>query len=526
VSYHNRVYKPRRAALPSLLCVAATVAGCTDQGPECTDTLTITASIAEFFATESFDVAAVWSGSGDGCPTSFSWVATSPLSFVGVTTGQRLTVVAPQAGQGSLTVRAGSGDAHTATRQFTIGRITGDLDFEVLGLAAGISPDIDLTGPNNFSRKITSAGLVSDLAPGQYRWKLNKVTAGPLGHRWGPGEAVQGDVDVFRNFRFKQTVKYVRETAQLDFEAVNVPAGVAGLFARITRPGFSVDIMNSRQSVAVDIGSYQYETFEVDTAGFRFIPDVFTGTQLVGAGVDIPLPVPFSATRGFLILETPGLPAGASVMGALRTPTSSINLVLPSEGYVPAGTYSLDVGQLTEWLNAGAGQIELYVPIPATSTVEIPGGRASRISTLMHLANWRASFSANIAVLSDPGQNAGPIGFAPTISMGAVVATTSPPASTRTIAVTASAPWVTVAGPLQPDSSFVAIGTGVVASFPNVPVTFTGRLLSNGGLTGTLQMGSDTIPRGIPSGPVRYSVTAARVAPTSPPPGPGHNIIR
>jgi len=516
VPYDIRCALPRRTTLPPLLLSAAILLGCADQGPECTDTLSITASIAAFFATEPFDVAAVWSGSGDGCPDTFTWTAVAPLTFVGVTTGQRLSVVAPQAGQGSLNVRAGSGAAHTATREFTIGRITGDIDFEVLGLAAGVSPDIDLTGPNNFSRKVIAAGVVFDLPPGQYRWKLNKVIGGPLGHRWGPAEATQGDVDVFRNIRFKQTVRYIRETAQFDFEAVNVPAGVIGLFARITRPGFGVEIMSSRQSVAVEIGSYQYETFPVDTTGFRFIPDVFTGTQLAGAGVDIPLPVPFSATRGFLILETPGLPAGASVAGALRTPTSAITLMLPSEGYVPTGTYSLDAGELTEWLNSTAQQIEHYVPIPSTSTVEIPGGRASRISTLMHLADWRASFSANITVLSDPGQNAGSIAFAPTISMGAVVAATAPPNSVRTIAVTASAPWVTVAGSILADSTFVARGTGVVASFPNVPVTFAGRLLASGGLSGTLQMGSDTVPKGIPSGPVRYAVSAARITPTAP----------
>jgi hypothetical protein len=515
VLFRNFISIPfRRYGGTSVLAVLAGIAiGCKDQGPGCTDTLSITASIAEFYATEPFNVAAKWSGTGSGCPNNFAWSATPPLGFVSVTTGQTLGIVAAAAGTGTLTVRAGSGDAHVATREFVIGSATGELDVEFTGLGFGATPDLDLIGPNGFTRKVTASGVVSGLPPGTYEWRLNTVTGGPLGHRWGP-EAAIGNFEIFKNVRFQITIKYRRQTGQLDFVAVDVPENVTGFFARISRPNFSIDVLGAKHSVAVEPGSYTWEAFEVDSTGFRFVPNVFNGTQLVGSGSDVPLPVPYTAVRGFLILEAPGLPAGATVSGELRTPTSQVMVTVPGEEYQIAGTYALDVTELIGWLNGSQQQIEHYIPIPSTSTIQIPGGRATRISTQMHLADWRASFNSNITLVFDPGLNAGSIGFGSTLSMQAVVSAAPPPDSVRMINISGAPPWVSVGGVLKNDSTFVATGTGVVASFPDVPVTFTGRLRSDGGIEGTYQMGSDTVPKGIPSGPVRYTVEGARVTPS------------
>ena len=50
--------------------------------------------------------------------------------------------------------------------------------------------------------------------------------------------------------------------------------------------------------------------------------------------------------------------------------------------------------------------------------------------------------------------------------------------------------WVDVTGELQPDGSFEAEGTGMVAGFPNILVTFTGTITSEG-LEGHYTMGAD-----------------------------------
>jgi hypothetical protein len=67
-----------------------------------------------------------------------------------------------------------------------------------------------------------------------------------------------------------------------------------------------------------------------------------------------------------------------------------------------------------------------------------------------------------------------------------------------------------VTGPLAADSTFTAAATGTVAGYPNVAVTFTGRVRADGNLEGTMQLGSDTAPTGLPGGAVRLTVTGVR----------------
>jgi hypothetical protein len=68
--------------------------------------------------------------------------------------------------------------------------------------------------------------------------------------------------------------------------------------------------------------------------------------------------------------------------------------------------------------------------------------------------------------------------------------------------------WVDVTGELQPDGSFEAQGTGTVAGFPNILVTFTGTI-DGDGLRGEYTMGADGKLPGGES--ITYSVVGTRV---------------
>ncbi|MEP6832641.1 MAG: hypothetical protein ABJB74_04565, partial [Gemmatimonas sp.] len=78
--------------------------------------------------------------------------------------------------------------------------------------------------------------------------------------------------------------------------------------------------------------------------------------------------------------------------------------------------------------------------------------------------------------------------------------------SGTTITITGDAPWVTVTGTLNANGNFAATGAGTVAGYPNVPVTFIGNVTANGVLTGTLQLGQNAAPTGLPGGAVTYTV--------------------
>lgn len=68
-------------------------------------------------------------------------------------------------------------------------------------------------------------------------------------------------------------------------------------------------------------------------------------------------------------------------------------------------------------------------------------------------------------------------------------------------------PWVEVNGTLADDGSFTATGTGTVAGFPNIAVTFEGTLTSDG-LAGDYTMGAEG---GLPTGqPITYRVEGQR----------------
>jgi hypothetical protein len=72
-------------------------------------------------------------------------------------------------------------------------------------------------------------------------------------------------------------------------------------------------------------------------------------------------------------------------------------------------------------------------------------------------------------------------------------------------------PWVNVHGELESDGSFMASGSGTVAGYRNIAVTFQGTI-SGGQLQGDYTMG---VNGGLPGGqPIVYSVNGEKLAPT------------
>lgn len=491
-------------------------------GPDCADTLVIVPSVGQFFVTEEADVRASWAAGGADCPRSYSWSAAGGLTIVGSTSGETIRVRPTQAGAGTLTLRAGN---NSVTRDFEIFRNTGDITFIFNGLDEGVEASLEVTGPNGFNTVVRGNSTLTDLAAGLYEWQLNDVTGGPLNHRWG-GTTLTGSLALAKNARPELRFTYFRETSQFDFNAVGVPDGATGPFARLDGPnGFSVLFELPRQSVAVEPGDYDWVAFAADPLGFQFTPNVFSGSMFIGAGVNLPLPVPFVGARTFLVIETPGMPAGATVTGELRNPALSIPVTVPSAEYRNAGNYALDVPDLVNFVNVDRNQSETYTPSPRSANVTLPGGQVYVIEIAMTLDSWFANFDAGINLLADPGQNSNAINMPSAMELRGTVHLEPPPATSGdaaaaanvySITVTGLSPWIGVTGTLAADSSFTAMGSGTVAGFPDVPVTLTGKLNSDGSISGILQMGSETPPVGLPGGITQYTVAAQR-KPMTPP---------
>ncbi|MEQ8329359.1 MAG: Ig-like domain-containing protein [Longimicrobiales bacterium] len=118
-----------------------------------------------------------------------------------------------------------------------------------------------------------------------------------------------------------------------------------------------------------------------------------------------------------------------------------------------------------------------------------------------------------ISVTSDPN------GHAPFIGLGAVSSLSVQPGADGVLTVTGNGPWVTLTGTVAADGSFELTGTGTVAGFPGVTITFNGKLSldANMRVTGisegvlTMDAANDVLP---PNGagqrnPTVYSVTGS-----------------
>lgn len=90
-------------------------------------------------------------------------------------------------------------------------------------------------------------------------------------------------------------------------------------------------------------------------------------------------------------------------------------------------------------------------------------------------------FAIVTEVVSDPGGHSEFIGpFPPEVQVGIVG---------NEIAVSGASPWVNVAGTIDAEGSFTSSGSGVVAGFPDVTVTFNGQATASG-ISGILTVGA------------------------------------
>ncbi len=505
----------RRRVLELAGATAALVVACTacssDQAG-CLDSLAISVANSLFYTNEPFTATAHWSSSGANCPTTFAWEAGAPLSIVGSASGASVQVAGSQLGTGTLTVRAGSGTEFTASRQIQLLRSTAVLVVEVNGLASGVDADIDLTGPANTTHKITASTTLQDLPAGTWNWHINDVTGGPLQHCWA-GVAPTGAFDLQKNDSVQRAFQYNRQTGQVDFVAQGVPPSTVGSWLKLfpgTGPAY--EFTEAKQSFAVEPGGYNWQTYEVDPNGFWWVPRSFAGTFTVAPGFDVPLVVDFDAQAGFLVLDITGLPEGVHMgatlsMGVINTP-----ITLPVADYHTPGDYSLDVPDLPDFANGETNRIETYRPVQRSWYVHLVGGDVAMITAVMRLDNWYATFNSTLAVTTDPFANAPLIGLPANAVLRATVVLPAPSSTDDPlITFTGPAPWVSVAGPLHADGTFTATATGTVAGYAGVPVAFTGTMAEDGSFSGTLKLGSDTPPTGIPGGATSYQITADRV---------------
>jgi hypothetical protein len=499
-----------------VLAVLLVSASCEDGGG-CLDSLGIVITSGSLYSEVEFDAEARWSAGGNGCPDNYTWSANAPLSIVGPANAARVRVMASEAGTGRLNVRAGAGTEFAAARDVDVLSSTGWALVSVEGLGEGVAADIVLTGPAGESARVVGDSMVGGLDPGIWTWQTNEVTGG-IGHRWIAVNG-SGTFTVLRNTPTLLPLAYRRITAQVNFEARNVPLGTIGDFVTLTRDGGQpYTFIVPGHSIAVEAGRFTWVAGEVDDRGYWFVPRQRTGEFTLQPDFNYPFVVDYDAQRGFLDLRANGLPSGVVIDGTLVDGGNVYTVSIPGAGYRSPAEYALDVPELTDYANTETNRFETFRAALPTRQFHLLRGVEVVLVVDMYLANWHATFDSGIVYTADPFNLAPLIGLP--ASMPLRITVTQPPptsggaagnaAVNETIGIVGPPPWVTVTGPLAADSTFTAAATGTVAGYPNVAVTFTGRVRADGNLEGTMQLGSDTAPTGLPGGAVRLTVTGVR----------------
>jgi hypothetical protein len=464
---------------------------------------------------------------------------------VGGSSGAQVTYRGLEYGFATVSVAAGAGE-YASAQSVEVLRSTGDLQLSFDGLGDNADPDIHLTGPGGFEQDIDRAELVRDLEPGEYMWTVNPVTGEAIGHEYA-GASETGSVMVQRAQTASATIEYERTTAEVAFDAVNVPdpspaaaegegeavivldnaaaaaytdetqGGGYGIYAKLVSATRTYIIRSPRATIAVIPDTYEWLLF-AQKKGYGWEPTVTAGTLVAAVVSNSLIAVPWVATRGIIQASLEGVPPGIAVAALLTLGSTSFSPFLPFTLSRLPGNYLLEILTLT-YLNTTLNRTETYEPVQRTHSLSVTIGQTLLLTIVMFLALWIATFQSTISVLNDPFGHAIFIAFLllilltvrvnrvpdPAIANGASV-DVSTSAVTESITISGPAPWVTVTGPLQADGTFIAAGSGTVAGFPNVPVTFTGSLNADGSISGTLQMGSDTPPTGLPNGAITYTI--------------------
>ena len=136
-------------------------------------------------------------------------------------------------------------------------------------------------------------------------------------------------------------------------------------------------------------------------------------------------------------------------------------------------------------------------PVEVTSGVSVPFAQTTG-ETVVHVWGW---FGVHLTVVYDKAGHITFIGMPEDLLINILGGS---------ISIEGPHPWVNVSGDYDEDSgAFSASGTGTVAGFPGIAVTFEGTLDENG-VSGEYTMGANG---GLPSNePIRYSVEGQRLS--------------
>ncbi len=302
------------------------------------------------------------------------------------------------------------------------------------------------------------------------------------------------------------------------------------------------EVSTAGSPFVLEAGEYTFEGTVVDPTGFHVTVtdcDAVEGTTPaespvpgicrfeIEAGQFVSLLIVWQALNGQLIGGAIGLPPAFTALMTVAACISQSScsgagpaIGFPVDFFLAAGLIRIAL-MSTEGMNGFL--LDQYAPVVATFFRTIVAGTILGFNASYYLASRRVRNSASTAVQSDQHGHSPFIALQQLLFLQMALTFSAPSAEDGLVAdqlpvpitIEGPAPFVSMTGVMHPDRTVTASGSGTVAGFPNVPVTFTGTLSESGALSGQYRMGQDTAPTGLPGGSIVYTITGVPVMPAS-----------
>ena len=368
-------------------------------------------------------------------------------------------------------------------------QVEGDLTISVVGVPAGATGSVVITGPGSFSRQFGSSTTLTALAPGTYSIATAAIASGGFTYSGLP--AIQS-VTVTSGSTTAATVSYAAPlptTGSLALTACGLPSGATANLTVTGPDGFVQQVTTPQTLVGLAPGTYGISGSNVIFAGVTYAPSTLTRALTVAAAVTTAAcaayaPVAVAPTVGVLAVTVSGLPTGATGSVTIAGPggfSQQISTTQSITGLLP-GAYTIAATSVSA---GGFG----YAPITANQTATVVAG---------------ATASASVAYLSADGDLAVsliglPSGTTPTVTV------TGPGGFARTVTsaqlLTALAPGIYTVSTTTVASGGISYAPSLATQTVNVvagstaSATITFALVAP--LTGSLSISLSGLPTGV-----------------------------
>jgi len=151
---------------------------------------------------------------------------------------------------------------------------SGSINLSVIGLPAGIGPNLVVTGPNGFSRSVFVAGLIQDLDPGAYTLRADTLATAD-GDRFGATVFTQNVTVAASLTAVPATVTYALASGTLALDVSGLPNNLTPPPVTISGPaGFS-----RLTAVSATFKGLAAGTYTINSAVGSQCPNMYTAAQ-------------------------------------------------------------------------------------------------------------------------------------------------------------------------------------------------------------------------------------------------------